>query len=102
MPLGVPLAEDEIEKFRTWINNGAVWDAGPATTVAASEFSAFATDVPASARSYWAFQLPEKSEIPHFENFEHPIDSFLEQKRQEEGIVAAPEADKLTLLRRAY
>ena len=102
MPLGVPLADEDVEKFRVWINNGAVWDAGPATTVAASEFSAFATDVPASARNYWAFELPEKAEIPRFEDFEHPIDSFLEQKRQEEGIEAAPEADKLTLLRRAY
>ena len=70
--------------------------------MAASEFSAFATDVPASARNYWAFKLPEKAEIPRFKNFEHPIDSFLEQKRQEKGIEAAPQADKLTLLRRAY
>ena len=102
MPLGVPLAEEEIEKFRTWINDGAVWDAGPATTVAASEFSAFATDVPASARSYWAFQLPEKAEVPKFEDFQHPIDSFLEVKRREEAVTAAPRADRLTLLRRAY
>ena len=102
MPLGVPLEEEEIEKFRTWINDGAVWDAGPATTVAASEFSAFATDVPASARSYWAFQLPEKAEVPKFEDFQHPIDSFLEVKRREEAVTAAPRADRLTLLRRAY
>ena len=77
MPLGVPLSEDEVEKFRTWINAGAVWDEGPVTTVAASEFSAFATDVPASARSYWAFQLPEKSSLPAINNFNHPIDQFL-------------------------
>ena len=102
MPLGVPLAEDEVEKFRVWINNGAVWDAGPATTVVGNDFSAFATDVPASARSYWAFQLPEKPTLPVIDSFDHPIDRFLEKERQEDAITAAPQADKLTLLRRAY
>ena len=29
MPLGIPLADDEIDKFRTWINDGAVWDEAP-------------------------------------------------------------------------
>ena len=102
MPLGVPLADEDIEKFRTWINNGAIWDAGPATTLAGSDFSAFATDVPDSARNYWAFQLPTKGEIPQASSFDHPVDSFLEEKRQEKGITAAPQADKLMLLRRAY
>ena len=102
MPLGVPLPEEEVEKFRTWINDGAVWDAGPATTVAGNDFSAFATDVPASARNYWAFQLPGKAALPQVDNFNHPIDIFLEDKRKEGGITAAPRADKLTLLRRAY
>ncbi len=102
MPLGVPLAEADIEKFRSWINDGAVWDAGPATTVAGNEFQAFATDVPASARDYWAFKLPEKVDIPAAGDFAHPIDSFLEDKRQEQGISPAPQADRLTLLRRAY
>ena len=102
MPLGVPLAEDEVEKFRLWINNGAVWDAGPATTVVGNDFSAFATDVPASARSYWAFQLPEKPTLPVIDSFDHPIDQFLEKERQVDAITAAPRADKLTLLRRAY
>ena len=102
MPLGVPLADEDIEKFRTWINSGAIWDAAPATTLAGNDFSAFVTDVPASARNYWAFQLPEKGKIPEATSFDHPIDSFLEEKRQEQGITAAPQADKLTLLRRAY
>ena len=102
MPLGVPLTEVEIEKFRTWINNGAVWDAAPVTTVAGNNFSAFATDVPASARDYWAFQLPEKAAVPQLAAFDHPIDAFLEQRRQEEGVSVAPRADQLTLLRRAY
>ncbi len=108
MPLGVPLSDEEIEKVRTWINDGAEWDDGPALTVAGNEFQAFATQVPDSARQYWAFQLPEQQAppsppaSPQRGIFDHPIDRFLQQKRRDSGVVPAPEADKLTLLRRAY
>lgn len=102
MPLGVPLSDEEIEKFRSWINAGAEWDEGPASTVGGDEFSAFVSDVPDSARDYWAFRLPEQQEPPVVSNFDHPIDRFLERKRQEHGVTAAPQADRLTLLRRAY
>jgi hypothetical protein len=102
MPIGIMLSADEIENFRLWINQGAQWDDGPVATVAGGDFQAFATEVPPSARDYWAFQLPEQQSLPLIENFAHPIDRFLEQKRQESDLVAAPEADRLTLLRRAY
>ena len=102
MPLGVPLPEEDVEKFRAWIDAGAVWDDGPATTVAASEFSTFVTDVPASARDYWAFRLPEQTPPPAVDGFDHPIDRFLEQERREQGVTAAPRADRSALLRRAY
>ncbi len=102
MPLGIPLSDTEIEAFRNWINDGAQWDEGPATAVAGESFTAFATTVPDSAREYWAFQLPRDHPPPTVANFDHPIDRFLEQKRQEAGVAAAPRADRLTLLRRAY
>ena len=35
-------------------------------------------------------------------HFTNPIDRFLEKARQEQGLKAAPRADRLTLLRRAY
>ena len=102
MPIGVMLSTDEVEKFRSWINQGAQWDDGPTTIVAGSEFQAFATEVPDSAREYWAYQLPQQLQLPEIDNYHHPVDRFLEQKRQDNGVIAAPEADKLTLLRRAY
>ena len=102
MPLGVPLTEEEVEVFRTWINQGAEWDARPATTASGNGFSAFATVVPDSARQYWAFKLPEKQPLPDIASFDHPIDQFLEQKRAEVEVIAAQKADRLTLLRRAY
>ena len=102
MPLGVPLTEEEVEVFRAWINQGAEWDARPATTASGNGFSAFATVVPDSARQYWAFKLPEKQPLPDIASFDHPIDQFLEQKRAEVEVIAAQKADRLTLLRRAY
>ena len=102
MPLGIPLTEEEIEVFRTWINEGAEWDARPATTASGDGFTAFATVVPDSARQYWAFKLPEKQPLPDISSFDHPIDRFLEQKRAEVEVIAAQKADRATLLRRAY
>ncbi|HJN96327.1 MAG TPA: DUF1553 domain-containing protein, partial [Gammaproteobacteria bacterium] len=40
--------------------------------------------------------------LPEVANFNHPIDRFLEQQRLDSGVTAAPKADRLTLLRRAY
>lgn len=102
MPLGVPLDESEIEAVKNWINSGAEWDEGGTSVVSSDQFSAFATDVPDSARQYWAFQLPKQQALPADSNYDHPIDKFLEAKRQESGVIPAPSADKLTLLRRAH
>jgi len=102
MPLGVPLTEEEIEVFRTWINEGAEWDAEPITVPSGGGFTAFATDLPDSARQYWAFKQPQKHSLPDIPSFDHPIDRFLEQKRIETGVIAAQKADQVTLLRRAY
>ncbi|MFP6825073.1 MAG: PSD1 and planctomycete cytochrome C domain-containing protein [Pseudohongiellaceae bacterium] len=102
MPLGVPLTADEIEAVRNWINAGAHWDSGPTTVAAGDDYSSFVTDVPDSAREYWAFKLPVQSPLPDIAGFDHPIDRFLEEKRQSSGITPAPQADQTTLLRRAY
>ncbi len=102
MPLGGPLTAAEIDAVKNWINSGAEWDAGGTSVVAGDQFSAFATEVPDSARDYWAFKLPVQDELPTVSNYDLPIDRFLEAKRQASGVSAAPRADKLTLLRRAH
>lgn len=102
MPLGIPLSADEIESVRNWINDGAHWDSGPTSVVSGDEFTAFATEVPDSARAYWAFQLPVQNPLPDIAAYDHPIDKFLELSRQDSGVTAAPRADRLTLLRRAF
>jgi hypothetical protein len=101
---GATLTVAEIAAVRAWIDGGAHWDAGPTTTTSAADRMgrAESPELPPGAREYWAFQLPVRGAVPVVASFEHPIDRFLEQKRERTGLVAAPRAHRSTLLRRAY
>jgi Protein of unknown function (DUF1553)/Protein of unknown function (DUF1549)/Planctomycete cytochrome C len=109
MPLdGRTLTPQQVAAIKAWIDDGAHWGAtadapgSPAkpTTAAASLENA---PLPAGARDYWAFKLPVQAPVPMGPaQLKNPIDRFLEKTRQEKGLKAAPRADKLTLLRRAY
>ena len=103
MPMsGDPLSADEVAAVRAWIDGGAHWDAG-GTTTAADALSVFEkSELPPGARDYWAFQLPRQAPVPTSTTFDHPVDRFLEAARQEAGVTAAPRADPLTRVRRAY
>ena len=93
---GAPLTPQQIATIKAWIDQGAHW--GLAATT-----SAPATDVPAAARTSWAFKLPVQAPVPDVSaRFTNPIDRFLEKARQDKGLTAAPRADQLTLVRRAY
>ena len=50
--------------------------------------------------SYWAFQLPVRAPVPA--GHVNPIDAFVMKVLDEKGIKQAPQADRITLLRRAY
>ena len=103
MPMsGTPLSEREVAAIRTWIDDGAHWDAAGATSAAEALAVLENSELPAGARDYWAFQLPEETPVPSSDTFDHPVDRFLDQLRRDAGVTAAPRADKLTLLRRAY
>ena len=95
---GPSLSVTEIAAVRAWIDGGAHWDDGPAVAVAVDA----ADELPDGAREAWAFQLPVQGIVPEASPFEHPIDRFLEQTRREQGLTAAPRADRRTLVRRAY
>ncbi len=95
---GPALSDAEIAAVRAWIDGGAHWDDGPTVALAAGRED----ELPAGARETWAYQLPVQVALPVASPFEHPIDRFLEQTRREQGLTAAPRADRRTLLRRAY
>ena len=102
MPMsGDALSAADIAAVRTWIDEGAHWDAGGATT--AADVLAVLEDsaLPPGARDYWAFQLPVQAPVPASNTYEHPVDRFLDAARRDSGVTAGPRADPLTRLRRA-
>jgi uncharacterized protein DUF1553/uncharacterized protein DUF1549/cytochrome c len=55
-------------------------------------------------RDFWAFRPPQAVAVPavkHVELVRNPIDAFILQKLEQHGGTFSPEADRLTLLRRA-
>src|SRR5258708_10436520 len=73
------LNDREIDLIRRWIEQGAVW------------------------QRHWAWLPPRKSEIPKLRSpaaARNAIDYFVLERLDREGLHAAPEADKPTLIRR--
>ena len=103
MPMaGDPLSDAELMAVRTWIDNGAHWDADGATSAGAALAALENTMLPDGARDYWAFRLPAKATVPASKVYDHPVDRFLDAVRREAGVKAGPRADPLIRLRRAY
>ncbi len=88
MPYKKPaLLAEQIALIRTWINEGAIAPAKeePEKTV------------------HWAFVAPTRPELPKVSLADwprNPIDAFILARLEEKKIKPAPEADKVTLLRR--
>ena len=117
MPLqGTPLTAAQVAAIKQWINDGAKWEvtasssssssSGAASSSAASAAIAALMERPITQaeHDYWTFKLPVQAPPPLVanKNFVNPIDRFLEKTRAENGLKAAPRADKHTLVRRAY
>jgi mono/diheme cytochrome c family protein len=107
MPMDGTLGGEQVAAIKTWIDQGAHWDAEVEAKAPAVDRAALLAlenmEIPPEARNYWAFKLPVQVPPPNVStNLTNPIDRFLEKARQEKGLRAAPRADRLTLLRRAY
>jgi mono/diheme cytochrome c family protein len=91
-PKSPRLSPPDIDRLRAWIDQGAV--------APASEASA-AVIVPKKA--HWAFAPPVRQPEPAVKNpawVRNPIDRFILAWLDKEGIAPAPEADRVTLIRR--
>jgi mono/diheme cytochrome c family protein len=85
-----PLSDDQISLLRAWIDQGAIW---PETVAAHTR----------DWHKHWAFRAPVRPPPPEAKQanwVRNPIDSFLLARLEEEHLEPAPEADKVTLLRR--
>jgi hypothetical protein len=105
-PLGVfdsgvtrPPAPD-VEKLKQWIVQGAPERELP-PDVAGSEPDPLVSD---QDRRFWAFQPPRPVDVPsvqHKDRVGNPIDAFILKKLEAKGLTLSPEADRLSLIRRA-
>ncbi len=89
-PEGEHLKPEQIEAIQQWITSGA---------------KAPENETPEEdPRDHWSFRTPVKSPVPTSAEGEkwnrNPIDAFLSAARTSRGLVAQPEADRLTWLRR--
>lgn len=91
MPPGRKLAEADIDHLSKWVAAGAEWPAGVPQQAPKGEV-------------WWSFRPPVKPAVPDIKNpwVRTAIDSFILQKLQAEKLRPAAEADRRTLIRRAY
>lgn len=93
-----PIEPLETETLARWIDQGAVQSppAGP-TSLGSSD--------PLVDREFWSFNKPQPLTVPQLEHHAdrayNPIDHFVIPKLAEVGLELAPEADRVTLARRA-
>ena len=95
-----PMSAAETEKLARWIAQDAPEVAAPPDAAGTSADPL----VSAKDRQFWSFQPPKASPIPKVrraDRVRNPIDAFVLQKLEEKGATLSPEADRLTLIRRA-
>ena len=85
-PKGDRLFEDEIEILQDWIAEGAFWPGQMDEKVK-------------EGTDHWAFQAVIRPDVPG--DSENPIDAFINDRLEKEGIPKNKEADPLALIRRA-
>jgi hypothetical protein len=105
MPMDGKLTAEQISAIKEWIDQGAAWEASSVGKQDSTSQLAALEDmpIPPEARKYWAFQKPVRYPVPAVSaDLDNPVDRFLEKTRREKGLKAAPRADRITLLRRAY
>ena len=91
----------ELEKLRQWIAAGA--PAGPDEILEVG--SGPDPLVSAEDRKFWSFQPPQRPRVPKVRDKHRartPMDAFLLEKLEAQGLSFSPEADRLVLMRRAY
>lgn len=99
MPPAGKLGEKEINALTEWVRMGAPWpDAQPIAAVKKERI----TD---EDRAFWSFQPVVRPAVPELENdnwSRNAIDRFVLHKLRAEELAPADEADRMTLIRRAY
>ena len=102
MPPGklLKLTKEQVEVVRRWIDSGAE-AARSYDTLTKAE----APEVTEKDRDFWSFKKPIRPPVPGIRGKDRvrtPVDNFLLAKLEEKHIGYAPQADRRTMIRRAY
>ncbi|MBI1917654.1 MAG: PSD1 domain-containing protein [Planctomycetes bacterium] len=92
MPPQNPLAEEQIAAFKRWIDAGAPYEDEPLVYVARR-----------AGPDWWSLRPVRRPPVPRVTDPRagaNAVDAFLVRTLQEKGLRPAPEADRLTLIRR--
>ncbi len=90
---GDRLTAEQVGMIRAWIDQGASW---PETAVAANRVD---------PSKHWAFKAPVRPAVPAVRDSRWartPVDNFILRRLSAEKLKPAPEADRVTLLRRLH
>ena len=101
MPPKDKMPDEDIETLKHWVKLGAVWPGANPGGAGVRPKSALISD---EDRAYWAFQPVARPSVPKVKNtgrVSNAIDAFLLAKLEAKGLSFSPEADKVTLIRRA-
>jgi hypothetical protein len=94
------LAPEQIHDLETWVKMGAP---DPRLAPDPSEHK-YAVDFD-KAKKHWSFQPIAKPSVPRVNDPQHwaqtPVDNFILATLQAKGLTPSPQADKVTLIRRA-
>jgi hypothetical protein len=94
----IKLTSEQVAVIKNWIDNGAPAAAQVAGT---NPLGQLVTD---KYRQFWAFQKLTRPAVPkvqHQDRVRTPIDAFILAKLESKGLTLAPDADWITLIRRA-
>lgn len=96
-----PPSAGEVEIITRWIAEGMPVD-DIAPDVATTEPDKLVSE---EDRQFWAFQPPQQAPVPKVEHagqVRTPVDAFLLRRLEDADLAFSPEADRRTLIRRAY
>jgi hypothetical protein len=105
-----PLTSLEITALKSWIDQGAQYLNTAPVAAAAKGYEKGYKEIVFTAedRKWWAFQKPVRHSIPKLMKTwgeakpANPIDAFIGSSLERKGLAHAPQADRNTLIRRAY
>lgn len=99
-PKGKALTDEQVAILRAWIDQGAKWSEG----IPGGDLPD-AADLKMQRGDHWSLQPVKRPVTPvvkHQDWVRTPVDAFIAQKLEAKGLSPSPQADRATLVRRAF